>query len=118
MTYPIDVIKSTFTEKEKKIVKKHLSGLREAKLTKKETEALNKSLRVSKRKQTKTYPDDLRGFRFGKLVVLYKIVTVPGQEKALWECATDCGTTTQATSLDLISGRAKSCDFIPGPPKK
>lgn len=91
--------------------------LREAKLTKKEQAALNKSLRISRHKRNQKYPDDLTGFRFGKLVVLRKIIAISGQEKALWECVTDCGTTTQATSLDLISGQAKSCDFVPSPPK-
>lgn len=118
MTYPIDVIKGTFTEKEKRIAKKHLADLKEAKLTKKEREALNRSLRVSKRKPKRQYPDDLTGFRFGKLIVLRKIISLPGQQKALWECVTDCGGITQATSHDLTSGRAVACDFTPSPPTK
>ncbi len=92
--------------------------LREAQLTRKEQEALNKSLRASKRKRKKNYPDDLTGFRFGKLVVLRRIIALPGQQKALWECVTDCGSITQATSVDLITGRAQSCDFRPSPPPR
>jgi len=54
MNNPIDVIKSTFTKNEKKIIKKHLSDLQEAKLTKKEQAAIDLSLRRSKRKPAKS----------------------------------------------------------------
>lgn len=95
-----------------------MPDLQEAKLTKKEKERLDHSLRISKRKFKRRYPDDLTGFRFGQLVVLRKIISLPGQNKALWECVTDCGWITQATSSDLITGRAQSCDFRPSPPKR
>ena len=90
--------------------------LKEAKLTVREKDALNASLRASKRPFKRRYPDDLVGFRFGQLVVLRKLLDLP--KGALWECLTDCSFITQATSDDLTSGRAKDCDFRPSPPKR
>lgn len=95
---------------------KTTAALKVAKLTKKERDDLHASLRASKRKFKRQYPADLTGYRFGKLVVLRKIITL-SKTNTLWECVTDCGWITQATSDDLTSGRAQECDFRPSPPK-
>ena len=55
---------------------------------------------------------DLTGQRYGKLVVLRRAGTRRGH--ALWECACDCGNTTEVAADVLTSGRTKSCGCLRG----
>lgn len=53
---------------------------------------------------------DLKGMRFGRLVVLNKETKSPGLIK--WECICDCGRKCKIRRGDLRSGRTKSCGCI------
>ncbi|MBQ9002077.1 MAG: hypothetical protein IJ087_09505 [Eggerthellaceae bacterium] len=57
--------------------------------------------------------EDLAGQRFGKLVAVRQVGNRRGH--ALWECACDCGNTTEVTADVLKSGRTKSCGCLYGP---
>ena len=51
--------------------------------------------------------EDLTGKRFGRLLVLRRNGSVPGQ--ALWRCLCDCGTETDEPGSHLRRGNTKSC---------
>lgn len=54
---------------------------------------------------------DLKGKRFGKLVVEKRVGTSPDRH-ALWRCKCDCGKMTTVRSIDLVSGNTKSCGCL------
>ena len=53
---------------------------------------------------------DLRGQRFGKLIVTEFIET--GKKKSHWGCQCDCGNITVAVADNLVSGNTKSCGCL------
>jgi hypothetical protein len=52
-------------------------------------------------------PISLDGQRFGRLVVLHRVLNIAYH--ATWECRCDCGRQTKAAGTDLRLGRTKSC---------
>lgn len=51
--------------------------------------------------------EDLRGRRFGKLTVLYRVEN--RNKRTCWKCICDCGQKKDVTSHDLKMGKVKSC---------
>lgn len=60
---------------------------------------------------------DLRGKRFGKLVVISQTGRC-GPAGYYWLCQCDCGGTVEAPSRQLLSGYRKSCGCLSHPPRK
>lgn len=58
----------------------------------------------------KSNAKDLRGQRFGRLVVWKRAGTVGS--RALWRCKCDCGKLTNVRSIDLLNGNTKSCGCL------
>lgn len=58
----------------------------------------------------KSNAKDLKGQRFGRLVVWKRAGTVGS--RALWRCRCDCGKLTNVRSIDLLSGNTKSCGCL------
>lgn len=59
---------------------------------------------------TKSFKDDLRGQRFGRLTVLE---FVPNDKpKTCWKCQCDCGNTIIAQLSNLKNGHTKSCGCL------
>ena len=52
---------------------------------------------------------DLRGRRFGRLVVTER---VKGNKKTIWQCNCDCGTVKKVESHHLIEGTVRSCGCL------
>lgn len=52
---------------------------------------------------------DIKGQRFGRLIVLQESKTRSPQGGMMWLCQCDCGRTTIVRSSSLISGDTKSC---------
>ena len=52
---------------------------------------------------------DLKGRKFGRLVVLRQVPSMSASRNALWECVCECGTITTVLSRGLRKGRTKSC---------
>lgn len=58
---------------------------------------------------------DLKGKRFGRIVVLHKadgVVFSSGRKKTAWECVCDCGTHVIVLTENLSSGHTKSCGCL------
>lgn len=55
---------------------------------------------------------DLKGLRFGKLVVLKRCETNNNMGKPQWECICDCGNHTIVSSAQLVSSRTRSCGCL------
>ncbi len=59
---------------------------------------------------------DLTGQKFGQLKVLYRTsdrVSPAGHRKTMWRCQCDCGRTTNVSTDNLRSGKAKTCGHDP-----
>lgn len=60
-----------------------------------------------------SYPKDLTGLRFGRLVVLGKnperYVSPKGKTESKWDCLCDCGNRVTITRSHLIKGISRSC---------
>lgn len=53
---------------------------------------------------------DLRGQKFGRLTVLYRVISPnPQHPYAFWKCQCDCGNTIIVSNASLVSGNTKSC---------
>ena len=52
---------------------------------------------------------DMTGKRFGKLTVVERAATVPGETSARWRCVCDCGNEKVVYGTDLRRGDHKSC---------
>src|SRR6185312_5447733 len=50
---------------------------------------------------------ELTGQRFGRLVVIERVIT--DKPKSRWECRCDCGKSTTVYGVDLRSGNTQSC---------
>lgn len=62
-----------------------------------------------------SYPSDLRGQRFGKLVVIEKgedNISPQGKRRPQWLCKCDCGNHTLAMDNSLKAGYKKSCGCL------
>lgn len=57
---------------------------------------------------------DIVGNRFGKLIVLGDSGKRSKGRAVVWECACDCGNTTESIAGSLRSGKKKSCGCIKG----
>ena len=62
----------------------------------------------------RTYPDDLTGYRFGKLVVLSLLVAESTTKVKKWKCQCDCGNKTVVNRCNLTTqnGPTRSCGCI------
>lgn len=60
------------------------------------------------------YAVDIKGQRFGRLVVIRRAYEHPPRTRAhaWWECRCDCGKTVSKSSYDLRGGRVKSCGCL------
>ena len=58
----------------------------------------------------KSNAKDLKGQRFGRLVVIKRDGTI--NRCATWRCKCDCGRRTVVKSKDLLSGNTKSCGCL------
>lgn len=58
----------------------------------------------------KSNAKDLKGQRFGRLVVIKRDGTI--NRRATWRCKCDCGRRTVVRSIDLLSGNTKSCGCL------
>lgn len=62
------------------------------------------------------YPDDITGFRFGKLTVLYRDYESQKKQKtqnrSYWRCKCDCGNEVSVARGSLIRGYTSSCGCI------
>lgn len=54
--------------------------------------------------------DNLKGMRFGRLVVMKRVGTI--ERRPIWRCKCDCGKKTDVRSCDLKSGNTKSCGCL------
>ena len=54
-----------------------------------------------------TIAEDLTGQRFGKMVAVNRVASQNGRTR--WLCQCDCGNTCIVPTLELKSGRTKSC---------
>lgn len=52
---------------------------------------------------------DLKGRRFGRLVVLEEHSPIKGQHESYWDCLYDCGNTATVRSSCLRHGNTQSC---------
>jgi hypothetical protein len=55
---------------------------------------------------------ELRGERFGRLVVLDKAPTLEGRKGLIWHCICDCGRETNVSGASLRRGNTKSCGCL------
>ena len=55
------------------------------------------------------HADNLKGMRFGRLVVMKRVGTSLNDRHSIWRCKCDCGKKTDVRSCDLKSGNTKSC---------
>ena len=55
------------------------------------------------------HADNLKGMRFGRLVVMKRVGTSLNDRHPIWRCKCDCGKKTDVRSCDLKSGNTKSC---------
>ena len=60
----------------------------------------------------KPHADNLRGQRFGRLVVMKRVGTSENDRHPIWRCKCDCGKKTEVRSCDLKSGNTKSCGCL------
>jgi len=60
----------------------------------------------------KPHPENLKGQRFGRLVVMKRIGTSEKDRHPIWRCKCDCGKKTEVRSCDLKSGNTKSCGCL------
>jgi len=82
-----------------------------------ETLATTNELRSGHKKSCgclKKFPhaDNLKGMRFGRLVVLKRKGTSLNDRHPIWRCKCDCGKKTDVRSCDLKSGNTKSCGCL------
>lgn len=61
---------------------------------------------------------DLRGQRFGRLVVLEESEKRAGNGEVIWKCRCDCGNPVEISGTRLLSGNKKSCGCLAGPKQK
>lgn len=61
---------------------------------------------------------DLRGMRFGRLVVLSETDRRAQGGTVVWRCQCDCGRTAEVSSRQLLNGYTKSCGCLSRPPLK
>jgi len=59
---------------------------------------------------------DLTGQKFNMLTVIEKSPT-KNRDRVMWVCKCECGSATEASSNDLLSGHKKSCGCIKRRPK-
>lgn len=52
---------------------------------------------------------DLKGAKFGKLTVLYRVVNKTGNKQARWKCQCECGNVTIVYGKSLTKGSTQSC---------
>lgn len=52
---------------------------------------------------------DLRGQKFGRLTVLYRVKNTTKDKHSMWKCQCDCGNICNVTSTHLKSGHTLSC---------
>ena len=55
---------------------------------------------------------DVTGMRFGRLEVIGKVDEKDKHGRQLWLCKCDCGNEKKAYSIDMSSGRVKSCGCL------
>ena len=58
------------------------------------------------------HADNLKGMRFGRLVVMKRVGTSLNDRHPIWRCKCDCGKKTDVRSCDLKSGNTKSCGCL------
>jgi hypothetical protein len=66
---------------------------------------------------TMSYPSNLTGYRFGKLLVIAKGKTVKRNgyrsgTRVYWECVCDCGSKKEVVRDSLIKGQTLSCGCL------
>jgi hypothetical protein len=61
------------------------------------------------KEQARSRYKDLTGLRFGGLVVIEKVSSVPDGSKVKWLCKCDCGKLSEPNGADLVSGKTRSC---------
>lgn len=55
---------------------------------------------------------DIKGQRFGRLIVTSRAPRTKRSEKARWSCVCDCGNTTISSGADLRKGHTQSCGCL------
>jgi len=58
------------------------------------------------------HAENLKGRRFGRLIVMKRVGTSWNDRHPIWRCKCDCGKKTDVRSCDLKSGNTKSCGCL------
>jgi hypothetical protein len=86
--------------------------MREAKLTVKERKLIEAQLKACKKKEPRRYPEDIVGFRFGKLIALKEVIH-PNLNYKFYECVCDCGQLILVNRDRLTNGSVTICQTHP-----